>query len=92
VDSSLQAFCAIIICVEHSFWHLSPSVSFSDAFKMAFMSYQDHGMVKKMATALSVIHQKDGSISKKTLEEVILMHCLSPPKYDIPQSGPLTEE
>jgi len=90
VNSSLQAFSAIIICAEHSFWHLSPSVSFSDAFKMAFMSYQDHGMVKKMATALS--HQKNNVISHKTLEEVILMHCLSPPKDDIPQSGPLTEE
>ena len=66
-------------------------------------------MVKKMATALSVIHQKDGFISNEGLEEVILMHCLcmfsmfffqilldlyyiAPPKDDIPQSGPLTEE
>ena len=33
-------------------------------------------MVKKMATALSVIHQEDGYIFHETLEEVILMHCL----------------
>ena len=64
-----------MLCGEHSFWHLSPSVSFVDAFQMAFLAYQNHGLVEKMATALSIF-QEDRYNFNERLEEILLMHRL----------------
>jgi len=91
MNSSLQAFGALMLCGEHSFWHLSPSVPFIDAFQMAFLAYQNHGLVEKMATALSVF-QGDRYNFNERLEEILLMHRLSPPKDNVSQPGPLIQE
>jgi len=65
---------AIIICLDHSFWHQSWSCSVVEAFKIAFHLYKSTGMQKQLETALDLM---DDEIDfQERLTDNLLKHRL----------------
>ena len=52
---SFSQFVAILLCAENSFWHISKSSSFIDAFQQAFESYVKIGQETKVGIAVEAL-------------------------------------
>ncbi len=67
-------YVAILVCLENSFWHQSPSVSFIDAFHKAFAMYKETDTQDKVEIALKVMN--DSSDGKTAFQSALLQTLL----------------